>query len=485
MGKQLYSIYEKATLPGKAIPVHKNTVFTGKNNTIKNLVLIRWPNGRPCHLANLWLAHICASTRARDTAKTYAAQITSFIRFCYASQISIFEFTEFNFVAMKDFLVEETIATRTGTRPARNNNQTKQIQTRTLELLYWISNNFPETCKHKLVGPLDSGANITIEIKAHSTYGKTSLHHPEIVSPVPYNDDKVPIDESTIQKLQNEILRKHDLDNLPHSSKLKAKFNLEIFSATNTYLYERRIFLLRMMKLMGLRPEELHELPLALNQNTLLTKEIVAPTKKRGFPAPLRRFKIDFRSARLFHRYIEARQEYIDFLQSKGIYCRHPNDMFIGENGGSLKKTSLTKEFDRLCESAGLLDYRVCLSMFRHRFVTREINIRLEARFAKNPELRNGWTAGLRDEVCLEVSRLTGHASPASLYNYFYAEYRAIISSSSYSEKLRIREELDSTREDLVDLEHQSQLRKIDLSAELLSLRARIDELHTALFGFK
>ena len=485
MGKQLYTIYEKARLPGKAIPIYKTNKdnFIGKTKVINNLVLVRWPNGRPCHLINMWLTHICATTNATVTAKTYAAQISSFVRYCYRNQVSITEFTEHNFVAMKEFLVQETIVTPTGVRLARNNNQTIQIQKRTLDFLHWITDNHPEVSIFKLVGVKDTGANITVEVIFSKWNGRSYLYHPEIVSPVPYNDDKVPIDEETIQKLQNEIIRKHDVEHLPARSKLKSIKDIDLFTATNIYLYERRMCLIRTMKLMGLRPEELHELPLELNNNITRTKQITAPTRKRGDPSLVRRFKIDFPSARRFNQYLEARQEYIDFLQSKGIYCLQPNNFFIGENGKALKKSSITKEFDRLCEGAGLTSSRVCLSMFRHRFVTREINIRLEARFAKNPHLKNGWTPELRDSVCLEVAELTGHADPDSLYNYFYAEYKAITSVSSYSEKLRIRDELESSKEDLVDLEHQSKLRQINMTSELQSIRAHINELHSRLFG--
>ena len=477
MNKKLYTSYPQARLPDKALPIYKTGGFQGKSRVITNLVLFRWPNGRPCHLVNLWMTHKCLGTAARDSSKTLAGLITHLVSYCYKKHTSFFDFDEDDFIALKKLLVEETIPTATGFRYKRNNNRTGQIQHTTLAFLYWVTSNHPELCTNPIVGLDNIGANITITLKTNYKSGEQYLDHPEIVSAVPYNDDKAPITESTIQILQDEIFRKYDWEELPATSRLKSIKDPELYRASNLYLYERRMFSIRMMKLMGMRPEELYDLDLDLNQNVKVSREIVAFTKKRGTPPPVRRFKIDASAARQFQNYLDARQRYIEFIESRNITVLQPSNIFLGYNGGTLKKESLTKELDRLCEGTKLSGIRVCYSMFRHRFITREINIRLEARFAKTPELKNGWTVGLRDEICREVIVLTGHADPSSLYHYFHSEYNGTTSDSSYSKTLQAGQELESACEELVSLHHQSKLRNLDFSQEVAALQRQINAL--------
>lgn len=481
MARQLYSAYESVSVPDKAMPIRKTGGFVGKPRIVANLILTRWPNGRPCNLVKIWIAEICTSTGARDSAQAVAALITHFIRYCFVKPVHFKDFSESHFDDFTEQLVEETVSMRLGVKPKRNNNRTRLIQHTSLNFLYWLTTKHPSLSITPLVGDEHSGANITVSFETNPKSKRSYMDHPMLVAPVPYNDDKVPIDEHAIQKIQNEIFRKREWDELPASSKLKSVSDLELYDATSAYLYERRMFTIRMMKLTGLRPEELFDLDLLLNQYVARTREIVIPIKKRGTPAPVRRFKVNAGSARQFEVYVEARQTYIKFLTNRGLFCVQPNSIFLGENGSRLKKESITKEFDRLCEGAGLLGIRICLSMFRHRFVTRQINIRLEAKFAKTPHLRNGWTAALRDDVCGEVAQLTGHADPASLYHYFHAEFKALTSSSSYSSLLEAQDELDSVKDTLTALEHKAKLQKTDLSAEIQNLKAMAEKLEMRL----
>ena len=481
MGKQLYFAYDSVSLPDKAMPALRTGDFVGRPKIIQNFILLRWPNGRPCNLVNLWISDICASTGARDSARVTAALITHFIRYCFVHAIQFSDFGESDFQNLTEQLVMQQDATPNGSQDTRNNNRTRQIQQTALNFLYWATKTYPHLSDCPWVGEENSGANITVSVEVNPKNGKSYFDHPELVSPVPYNDDKVAIDEHAIQKIQDEIFRKYDWEELPPSSKLKLTHDIDLYTATSTYLYERRMFTIRMMKLMGMRPEELFDLDLELNENISQTKEIVAPTKKRGTPAPLRHFKINAASVRQFKVYVEARQDYIDFLEGRNIFCVQPENIFLGELGRRLKKESITKEFDRLCEGAGLSNIRVCLSMFRHRFVTRQINIRLEDRFRENPELKNGWSVGFRDEICREVAQLTGHADPASLFHYFHAEYKALTSSSTYSTMLEAQDELDSLKDTLTSLEHKSKILKADLMAEIQNIKAMVEKLETQL----
>lgn len=485
MTKKLYTSYDDAAIPGTPIPAFNSADFKSKSRKIKNLVLARWPNGRPCHLVNMWLLQLCMETNAKDTLKTYAAQITWLIRYCFTHKISFSDFSETHFADFKEVLVSEMKATKTGVAPARNNNQTAQIQHRTLELFYWLTTRHPELLTRKIVGAPNEGANITVEISTNPYSGTAILKHPEIVSSAPYNNDKSAIDEDAIQKIQDEISRKSDIANLPPRSTLKLKNNEQLFRSSTKYIYDRRMFLVRMAKLLGMRPEELYDLPLDKNQNTSKTLYIELPTKKRRvFPPPVRRVPIDPPDARRFQHYLDERQAYIDFLQFQNIYCADPTKVFIGENGVCLKKESLTKEFQRLCQGAGLESERTCLSMFRHRFVTRHICIKLLDRFERDRTLMNGSPRALKESVCLEVTEMLGHADPASIFHYYDSEYKALTTDSEYNIRRRQYQEFEAFKEDLTDLEHQSKLQKKDLSEKISAVRNLIADLSKDIFGF-
>ncbi|HEE9764678.1 TPA: site-specific integrase [Pseudomonas putida] len=481
MIKQLFVIYESAKIPARADPNYNTSEFHAKNRIIRHLALMRWPNGRPCHLANQWLYQKSINTKAKDSSRALASELTHLIRYCYVKNIPICKFNDKNFEDFTRTLTNESTATKTGIKIKRNNNRTRKIQHTTLNFLHWLSNNICNLTDFPLVGEENSGANIIIKTKANPKTGTLYLDHPDLVTTVDEEDDKAPIDEHTIQKLQDEIFRRHDWEELPPGSTLKHKHDPELYIATNLYIYQRRMFIIRMMKLMGMRPEELYDLDLKHNSKVSENKEIVAPTKKRGAPPPKRHFKVNAPSARQFDAYLDARKSYLEFLESRGMRCVQPDKILIGAYGSRIKKESITKEFDRICEGAGLTSIRVCLSMFRHRFVTREINIRLELRFAKYPELKNGWTAGLRDEVCREVMALTGHARPESLHHYFHSEYTAITSDASYSSMLELKDEIDSSNEAIVTLEHKAKIAKIDCSVEIAALKSTVARLQSLL----
>jgi hypothetical protein len=137
------------------------------------------------------MTHKCLGTAARDSSKTLAGLITHLVSYCYKKHTSFFDFDEDDFIALKKLLVEETIPTATGFRYKRNNNRTGQIQHTTLAFLYWVTSNHPELCTNPIVGLDNSGANITITPKTNYKSGEQYLDHPEIVSAVPYNDDKL------------------------------------------------------------------------------------------------------------------------------------------------------------------------------------------------------------------------------------------------------------------------------------------------------
>ena len=166
-----------------------------------------------------------------------------------------------------------------------------------------------------------------------------------------------------------------------------------------------------------------------------------------------------------FNRYLKARLSFIQQLKEIGAARpsrKNPllqgvsDALLLGVDGQPLKKQSLTKEFDRICTDAGLGAVRTCLSMFRHRFITREIHYLLDVAFAKDAKFKVHWTEALRDSICAQVLPKTGQAKEISLWHYFHYEYDLMTQTTSYTKSVESRDRLEAAQESLLNLKFDS-----------------------------
>lgn len=464
MSIQLYALYKNVKLPDHAMPIARSKNYRIIRRDYESFSVLRWPDGRPCHLATHWMQSKLQSSGGRDTPNTYSAQITPFIRFCYSKEISFHEMNDGLFYEFTNQLKWEKRLGKNGIENKRINNTSIQIQSRALDLMEWITRSFPDSIGKGLIGE-SAHCRIIIEWKLNRYSGKRYMWHRHMIESVSDKFDKAPIPENFIDSIRNEIFRKHDVANLPNTSKRKLKHLPDLYHAQNTYLYERRMFTIRLMKLMGLRPEELVDIPLNLNENVLSRKSIAVPTKKRGKPAPIRNFPITLRAALDFNRYLKARLSFIQKLKEigatrpskKNSVAQGVSDaLLLGVDGQPLQKQSLTKEFDRICTDAGLGAVRTCLSMFRHRFITREIHYLLDVAFAKDAKFKVHWTEALRDSICAQVLPKTGQAKEMSLWHYFHYEYDLMTQTTSYTKSIESRDRLEAAHESLLNLKFDS-----------------------------
>lgn len=481
---ELYSEYDEATLPS-AVSFRGKNGYARSSRTIQHLVLIRWPDGRPCHLVNHWLMEKALGTLARETTKVYASQITHLVRYCYTHEVEFFDFTDEDFYHFSNHLEKLKKSNSKHSAEYIGGNHVRAVQQRALHFFLWIHKNYSSLSSTPLIGESEN-CQIIIETRASSYNGRKEVWHRYLKPPEPPKDDKNVITEKMIQALFNAIFVAHDIDNLPTRAKTKQVADPELFTMRNTFLYERRIFTIKIMKLTGLRPEELIDIPLELNQSVTATRRISLPTKKQGVPAPIRKFDISTRAALDFQRYLDNRRIFIDFLLNKGLITIPSKSILIGDNGKSIKKSSITKEFSRLCVSAGFFDVRCCLSMFRHRFITRGMHLLLLERFTKNPELRTHWTHGLREDVCNILIRQTGHRQAKSLYGYFHEEYRLLISNEHWGEHMNTLNRLSDAQDSAAELKHLARLQDdAEAYAQAEEIDNLVNSLYIKLFGGK
>ncbi|WP_314643923.1 hypothetical protein [Pseudomonas migulae] len=483
MGIQLYSHLKHIKVPGSAWLSSRHD-YIYRDKFLDNLPLFRWPNGRPCHLANQWMMHISSGTKAQDTARVYASLITHLIRYCFVNKIDIFDFTDDHFYRFTQCLKNNKKRYSAVKGELIGRNHIRAVQIRCLYFLVWASKKFGNLYDNCLIGTEEQSPSIVIKWKVNRYTGRLDIFHPDLVESEPYKDDKSVITEAAIRDIQNTIYSM----SLSKQNCLRLSPDLQEpcdeFQTICEYLYERRMFTVRMMKLTGLRPEELVDIPLDLNNDVLSTLNICIPTKKQGVPAPIRKFRITLRSALDFNRYLRARSKHVQLLMSCGKLTCQSNSILLTDDGRPLAKQSLTREFARICERADFIDLRTCLSMFRHRFITREIHTLLLLRFEKDPSLKITWTEGLRDDVCFLVIQKTGHKQISSLYDYFHDEYDLLTGRSDRASAMTQRDRLDAAQETLVDMRFKNNLvRDSSVEQRIQNLESEVEFLYKKIYG--
>lgn len=116
-----------------------------------------------------------------------------------------------------------------------------------------------------------------------------------------------------------------------------------------------------------------------------------------------------------------------------------------------MSRSALTKEFQRLCTTAGL-STRTCLSMFRHRFITLMVALELNQVLEEDQSFPVHSLAFADYRTILtRVAAITGHADPASLMVYVHLAW----------DELKWFAGVDAVRELVMALEEVRALRRV------------------------
>lgn len=477
---QLYRLLTNVELPSGASPLTRTRQHYITYTKHTSLPLMFWPNGTPCHLVNLWLMDIAKATTGKESTKTSAALITHFVRFCFSRDISFYDFNDSYFTIFTNDLKNELKTKKSEIdSSARTRTQVLSIQHTCLKFLLWIQKIHPAYEQLPLIGLALDQPRIVIEWRYTPYRNSPYIWHPELVQPTAPLNDKFPMPEKHIAKLRSAVYARYQ-----NTLKMPGRSQSPHAMATIKYLYSRRMFTINMMTNFGLRPEELQEMSVEENSNIVFTLTVILPTKKTRTPQASRRLKINMGLAVSLQTYFDDRAEFIKHLNEHGYTSSQASQMLLGKNGQPLEKPSLTKEFDRLCEDAGLNNRKVCLSMFRHRFISREVKAELLLRFKNNPELMGELTPALRDTVAREVITKTGHRDPKSIWTYVDEQYKLLTTPDSHESFQSIKNDIEQTKNTLEDLLFRQNFNSQEqMSDELKILRKYIQGLEERLYA--
>lgn len=452
------------------------SVFGGSRHLhfleIEETAFVRWPCGAPCLPINMYLLdHACDWTG--QTAQTYAAQLTALIRYCYLEKKQFGDLTDGDIASLVKILTKYGNA-RTPAQRTRNNNTIRDILQRCLHFLDWYQNNLHRK-PFILFGELSQAAAITCTRARNVRTGEAYWKHryaPESEA----TDRKLPMPYSVIEDIESVIETLAEGKSQPDAAAKRYARDPGFQAAISSYLYDRRLFMIWMMKRTGLRPSEMLGMSLGANKASLTRRMLDLYTKKRRKKVePVRHFPITEKDVRVVLRYFDARARWIRACTKRGGFQASNEAMFLSaasrNYGAGIGISALQNDFKMLCEVAGYADYQLCFSMFRHRFITDEVRAHL-----RNWEANQGALVIDQDyRALLERVRVkTGHATVESLWHY--------IDMARETEGLWVP--IDNAIErDRAYRDIQSELRRVrrDLAGDGTSKLSAADRLKTAL----
>lgn len=469
MLSSLFTEYQDADIPDYVDYRKEKTILKHK----KSLALLRWPNGKPCSLINFWILEAASKTTGQSL-RQYSSNISPYVKHCYKSNTSLTDTTDATLFNIANELINIPNPKHPD-RYIRDRNRVGTIISTIIDFLRWLESNVRESNDQALIGPHGTNAKVTVIQKVNSVTGRTSFHHPAMPVDVSEQNDKRAMPDSFIEAIENEISRLL-LDSTAEVRPRQSRFvPHKLFKAQQEYLYSRRVFMNWCMKNTGLRPGELVSIPFPPLLVIYQTRDLQIPTLKRRIePPPIRHFRINLPGCRQVSRYVSARDEFIQHLTNNNIEPLHQNALFLTQHGTPLSSPSLAKDFGRLAIGAGLENEKVCLSMYRHRFITTEIIIHLREVLRTNHPNREMLSEALIKTICERIRKKLGHGSPKSMWHYFDAAFDILDFWGSVDSALEHLSDMDDIKDQLRRL-HNIMLRD-GATEEQMSMVASLQE---------
>jgi site-specific recombinase XerD len=407
---------DNVRIPDASIEV--GGVYEVVHKSVKNAVILHWPDGAPCILINQYLLDQSAAWSGQ-TARTYASDLSHLARYCFSHAKSFRDLSDGDIRKFIDLLISERKSGKN--TPKRNHNTVRKIVLRSICFLEWCQKTVYRSGR-QIVGTADRYAAITVVEKWNRHSKRMEWNHrylPESVS----RDPKLPIAWSTICKIDEAIERKGLNEVMAERLMRSHRFDKKFVGVLLDYLYARRGFLTWLLMRTGMRPGEMMLLSVQSLESAILKQAVQIPTLKRRRKQPESRFfKLTSYDVEFIRRYLMVRRIWLEACESKNDGSKlESSRVFLatapGRLGRPISLSGLEKDFTKLCVEAGLTGEQVCFSMYRHRFITEQVR-----RLLKEFRIQGGTVVSTADyRAMLErVRAMTGHANFNSLWHYIH-----------------------------------------------------------------
>lgn len=370
-----------------------------KTNSFSKFPFIFWPNGSPCHIANMYITRksknnpeITADGRIPDskagTLGQYATYISQLTRYCFTIKCNPIDLTDSTFT---DFIEMLSLEPKQSGKPGfqRDAATVVKIANECIQFLSFVGKFYGEP------GFIHVDGTISLNVKetVASTFrvrAKTSLTHHSL--PIPNREHhRGPISDENIIKMQDAAAS----------------------ISTSDFIEARRLAMLTAFEHTGARRREVASITIPAIRAALKMKipMLTLVTLKKKGPATR---SIPFNAIALndIKKYIVYREQ---------ISARFPTErndyLFISEKTGApLKPETLGSEVYKLRMAAGI-EEQACAHMFRHAFLTNLFIALLETHKSRS---RSEFEAALLSEkdFLKELRKWTGHTNLQSLYTY-------------------------------------------------------------------
>jgi len=412
--------------------------------------------------------------------KQYAIWITPYVRYCYEFRVSLVDFTDDDMEKLVRRVSNET----TGREKVKENDAVNLMIDAVIAFLSWVQQEGNPVDHKNLVGLSASAPNLELKLVS-GRFGRDSLKHvARLARSTPINV-KVPMPRSIISKIEDQIYLESDPETFLGAHPHKFKSGSEPMLMVQRYLYERRFFCLWLFKRTGLRTEELSLMPLTNNLDVVKTLVMWLPTKKRRSDGlELRPFKLTPQAGLTVQHYLDARENYLDYLKRIGRAVLYIDKMMVTEDGLFLSASSITRDFSRIIVRSGVNDSRACLSMFRHRFITMEIMAHMKDLLKTDKPTRGMLNDAVIKSIEERVRKKTGHKLGQSIWNYFDTAFDMMKFwggvEKTLSDVARIEDFEDGARRIEYKLRGEPGQSSV-LAEELAALRKEVSELRRQL----
>lgn len=430
MPEKLYQLLRDFRIPELGIRQIRTSeasdeIYSVKYSMQPAVFAMTWPDGRPAMHAEMFLMEIATRLTLRRTnggsLKDKAVALSHLLRFAYAHSLELWMLTDTDIKnAIRQLQIE-----RDPRRPHKNRRNSNTIDTIVsvwIDFLRWLQTNV--VSDRIIIGTQNQRPQIPL-VERTFTERRTGIRRTILkyrYVPAPSTaEHKGPISRELRTKLWDAIGEMADPARASARFRGRFLYDRNHFEFVLDFLRRRRELQIELLEYLGRRPAELAHLRVSENTQCIVTGKCrVVTFKRRRSTDPPSDVPIPFQVALHLELFIKKyRSRLLDYLASQGVRSDSQDRVFIALDGHALTEETLQTEFYRIARKAGITDQRACMSMFRHRFITRIVAIHLKSFMSDNPGKGKSFiTESDYLTVLTRVRPLTGHGNIESLIPY-------------------------------------------------------------------
>jgi site-specific recombinase XerD len=376
---------------------------------------IIYPNGSPCHIANLYLLELEDKNRSIHSIKQYASNLNYLINFCFIKKIDFLKLNEDLFTDFAYELRKEPDG-QNPLKRLRNSNTLNSIIRTNLDFLNFVGkfHDRPNFIFDN-IGAKTSSKNIKngqVSVEMHGWEHKSL----EVSGP---KKTRSPIGKEIIDKLYEAVVEK----------------------SSSQFIQQRRIVMLRLLEATGARAGEIslikvNDIMEAFNNECFMR---MTTLKRKNDTSRL--VQIDLADLNLVKNYINLYRKKV-IKNTIGLVNDH-GYLFVNENNGEKAfDTVISNDVNVLKNIAGIQE-QTCAHMFRHRFITKQfVNLIKQYNYENQDQFRKA----LLDTNTLKqkIQQMTGHQNLNSLDVYIDLAFNEIFSTKIVLNKVAVANAYES-----------------------------------------